>query len=91
MPKSKSKRKRQSVAVPRRSSESERKISKLLSKIDLLKKPWKQTGLCDDELEFLIEKLIPIKQFEKQTWNAVKTLRRQNENNLADFLVWNAY
>ena len=88
MPKSKSKTKRQSVAVPGRSSESERKINKLLSKIDRSKKPWEQeqTGFSDDELECLLEKLIPIKPFEKQTLNAVKTLRRQNETIWRTFL-----
>ena len=86
MPKSKSKTKRQSVAVPRRSSESERKINKLLSKIDRSKKPWEQTGLGEDELEYLLEKLTPIKRFEKRDWEAVETLRKQNQQIWRTFL-----
>ncbi len=88
MPKSKSKAKRQSQseAVPRGFSESERKISKLLYKIDRSRKPWAQTGLSDDELEFLLEELTPIKRFENQTWKTVKNLRRQNQTIWRTFL-----
>ena len=80
MPKSKSKTKRQSqpVAVPRRSFESERKINKLLSKIDRLKKPWEQTGLSNDELEFIVQKLTPIgPNNKKEVWAVACALRKQ--------------
>ena len=88
MPKRKSKAKRQSQseAVPRGSSESERKINRLLSKIDRSKKPWAQTELSDDELEFLLEELTPIKRFENPTWKTVKNLRRQNQTIWRTFL-----
>ena len=86
MPKSKSKAKREPEAVLRGFSESERKISKLLSKIDRSKKPWEQTELSDDELELLIDKLTPIKRFERQTWETVDNLRRQNKTIWRTFL-----
>ena len=86
MPKRKLKAKREPKAVLRGFSESEKKISKLLSKIDLSKKPWEQTGLNDDELELLIDKLTPIKRFEKQTWVVVNNLRKKNQTIWRTFL-----
>ena len=54
------------------------KINKLLSKIDRSKKPWEQTGLKDDELELLVQKLTPIGPYDKKkVWAVACTLRKQ--------------
>ena len=78
MPKSSKSKAKCQPAVLRGFSKREIKTEKLLSKVDRSKLPWEQNGLSDEDLEFLVQTLTPIRPYnKKEVWAVACALRKQ--------------